>query len=148
MPKPRRLIQAAALESITPPDELTDSQSIARVVKVEANSVFACELPNKKTVLVELDPKFRNTIFIRRGGYVLVDLASADERPPNSRVVGDIINVVRDERVWRKQSYWPKEFVKKTYDHEYEDSTVGKMPPSDSEEEKEQEEKEREEKDP
>jgi probable RNA-binding protein EIF1AD len=65
--------------------------------------------------------------------------------------------VVRDEKAWRKMSYWyvpigyrvvcvqsansiiyrPKEFVKKsTYveDSDEEESTVGKMPPTDSDE--------------
>lgn len=106
MGKSRRTIQAAAQESITPPEELTASQSVARVVKAEGNGLYTCELPDKKTVLLELEPKFRNTVFIKRGGYVLVDLASAEERKEKSRIVGDIINIVRDERSWRKQHYW------------------------------------------
>jgi len=106
MGKPKRHAQAAAEESETPPDELTDAQSVARVVKAEGNNLYTCALPNAKTIIVELEPRFRNTIWIKRGGYVLVDLASADERPPNSRVVGEIVNVVRDEKAWRKQPYW------------------------------------------
>ncbi|KAK3307241.1 uncharacterized protein B0T15DRAFT_492727 [Chaetomium strumarium] len=137
MGKPRRAIQTAAQESLTPPDELTATQSVARVVKAEGSSLFTCELPNGKPVTVELDPKFRNTIFIIRGGYVLVDLASVEERPSNSRVAGAIINIVRDEKAWRKQLYWPKEFaMRNTYAEEEDDeSNTGKMPPSDSEEE-------------
>lgn len=107
MGKPIRAhVQAAARMSMTPPEKLTESQSIARVVKAEGNSIWTCELPNGKQILVELDPLFRNTVFIRRGGYVLVDLASADERAKSSRVVGEIVNVVREERDWRKQPYW------------------------------------------
>ncbi|KAM7186326.1 hypothetical protein V8F33_011900 [Rhypophila sp. PSN 637] len=138
MGKPKRSnVLAVAEESMTPPDELTTTQSLARVVKAEGNSLYTCALPTTKPILVELEPRFRNTMWIRRGGYVLVDMASKDERPANSRVVGEIINVVRDEKQWRKQPYWPKEFIKNTYDddEEDEDSTVGKMPPSDSEEE-------------
>ncbi|KXX81144.1 putative RNA-binding protein EIF1AD [Madurella mycetomatis] len=139
MSKPKRAhVQAAAQMSATPPDELTESQFIARVVKAEGNNRWTCELPNKKPILVELDSLFRNTVFIRRGGYVLVDLASADECSKSSRVVGEIINVVSEEREWRKQPYWPKNFIKSTYgDDEDEDTTVGKMPPSDSEGEEE-----------
>ena len=106
MGKPKRNVLAAAEESMTPPEALTDSQSLARVVKAEGNNLYTCELPNTKPILVELEPRFRNTIWIKRGGYVLVDLASADERPASSRVVGEIINVVRDEKAWRKQGYW------------------------------------------
>jgi probable RNA-binding protein EIF1AD len=108
MGKPKRsAVLAAAQESTTPPNELSPSQFIARVVKAEGNSIYTCELPNKKPILVELEPRFRNAIYIKRRGYVLVDLASADERAKSgSRVVGEIINVVREEKEWRKQPYW------------------------------------------
>ena len=109
MGKPKRSnVQAAAEESISPPDEITHTQSVARVVKAEGNSLYGCVLPNTKPILVELEPRFRNAIRIKRRGYVLVDMASStsDERAPNSRVVGEIINVVRDEKIWRKKPYW------------------------------------------
>ena len=107
MGKPKRsALAAAAEESVTPPDQLTESQSLARVVKAEGNNLYTCTLPNTKIIVVELEPRFRNAIWIKRGGYVLVDLASAEERPATSRVVGEIINVVRDEKAWRKQPYW------------------------------------------
>jgi probable RNA-binding protein EIF1AD len=108
MPRPKRTaLLAAAEESTSPPDTLTDSQSIARVVKAEGNSLYTCALPNTKTVLVELDPKFRNTIWIKRGGYVLIDLETMEERlKSGSKVIGEIVNVVRDEKAWRKMGYW------------------------------------------
>ncbi|KAI1306808.1 hypothetical protein F5Y03DRAFT_128442 [Xylaria venustula] len=134
MARPKRDVRAAAEESTTPPDSLTASQSVARVIKAEGNSLYSCSLPSQRTVLVELAVRFRNTIWIKRGGYVLVDLT-----PPNEtkgKVEGEIVNVVREEKEWRKQSYWPKEFAKATYDDEEdEESTVGRMPPSDSEDE-------------
>ena len=107
MGKPKRnAIAAAAEESTTPPDALTESQSVARVVKAEGNSLYTCALPNAKSIVVELEPRFRNAIWIKRGGYVLVDLATMEERPKGSRVVGEIVNIVRDEKAWRKQPYW------------------------------------------
>jgi len=106
MGRPKRSVQAAAEDTLNPPDELTPAQSIARVVKAEGNNLYTCELPNKKTVVLELEPKFRNTVWLKRGGYVLIDVGSAEERKSGSRVVGEIINVVRDEKLWRKQAYW------------------------------------------
>ncbi len=102
----KRHFLAAAHEYLAPPDELTKTQFIARVVRAEGNSLYACELPNGKPIVAELQPKFRNTIFTRRGGYVLVDLESAGERSKTSRVMGEIINIVRDEKEWRKHPYW------------------------------------------
>ncbi|GAP84888.1 putative translation initiation factor 1a if-1 protein [Rosellinia necatrix] len=134
MGRPKRDVRAAAEESTTPPDELAPAQHVARVIKAEGNSLYSCLLPNQQTILVELAARFRSTIWIKRAGYVLVDLAPPDEK--RGRVEGEIVNVVREEKEWRKRSYWPKEFAKAPYDEdEDEESTVGKMPPSDSEEE-------------
>lgn len=159
MGKPRRNIVAAAEETTTPPDELTADQVIARVVKPEGNSLYTCALPNQKTVLVELEQRFRNTIWIKRGGFVLVDRTPNEERAKaNSKLDGEIINVVRDEKAWRKMPYWyvflhplplslhpfccqgsnemstyrPQEFPKVTYQDD-EDMNPRDLPPSDSE---------------
>ncbi|CAJ2514186.1 Uu.00g023050.m01.CDS01 [Anthostomella pinea] len=134
MGRPKRDVRAAAEESTTPPDQLTETQSLAKVIKAEGNSLYSCLLPNQRTVLVELVARFRNTIWIKRGGYVLVDLIPVKEQ--TGRVEGEIVNVVREEKEWRKHNYWPKEFVKSTYEDDDDGkSTVGKMPPSDSEDE-------------
>ena len=105
MGKSKRNILAVAEQSTTPPDELNEDQSIARVIKIEGNHRYTCELPSKKPILVELEDRFRSTIWIKRGGYVLVDLTFSEERK-GSRVIGEIVNVVRDEKDWRKQPYW------------------------------------------
>lgn len=103
----RAALAAAANESSTPPSVLNPSQSVARVVGAEGSSVYTVALPSAKTVPVELAPLFRNTIWLKRGGYVLVDLASmADRQKSGSRIVGEIVNVVRDEKAWRKMAYW------------------------------------------
>ncbi|KAI1850047.1 hypothetical protein JX265_003421 [Neoarthrinium moseri] len=133
MGRPKRNVLAAAESSMTPPDELNESQSLARVVKAEGNNLYSCSLPDKRAVIVELAERFRNTIWIKRGGYALIDLYPIKE--VKGRVEGEIVNVVRDEREWRKQKYWPKEFVRVTDDDDDDESNVGKMPPSDSEDE-------------
>lgn len=107
MGRPKRNILAAAEESTTPPNELSENQSVARVGKPDGNNLYTCILPNTKTVVVELAQRFRNTIWIKRGGFVLVDLTSSEERTKaNSKVQGEIVNVVRDEKAWRKMPYW------------------------------------------
>ncbi|UPK96546.1 hypothetical protein LCI18_007481 [Fusarium solani-melongenae] len=135
MGRPKRNVLAAAEESMTPPDTLGPGQSIVRVVKPEGNNLYTCELPDTKPLTLELAQRFRNTIWIKRGGFVLAE--RYQESKEDTRAMGEIVNVVRDEKLWRKQAYWPKEFAKNTYDlNDSEDeSNVGKMPPSDSEEE-------------
>ena len=104
MGRPKRNVTAAAEETSTPPSALEATQSIARVIKAEGNSLYSCTLPNKTQVLVELPSRFRNTIWIRRGGYVLIDTKEADVR--QNKIDGEIINVVREEHAWRKEAYW------------------------------------------
>lgn len=104
MGKPKRNIISAAEETSTPPSALTSTQSIAQVIKAEGNSLYSCTLPNKQTVLVELEARFRNVIWIKRRGYVLIDTKDANVR--QNKIDGEIVNVVRDERLWRKQAYW------------------------------------------
>jgi probable RNA-binding protein EIF1AD len=104
MGRPKRNVFATAEETSTPPSSLTTTQAIARVIKAEGNCLYSCTLPEKKTILVELPSRFRNTIWIKRGGYVLIDTKEADVR--QNRIDGEIINVVRDEHLWRKEAYW------------------------------------------
>ena len=104
MGRPKRNVVAAAEETSTPPSTLTSTQSIARVIKAEGNSLYSCFLPDMKTTLVELSSRFRNTIWMKRGGYVLIDTKGAEVR--QNKLDGEIINVVRDEHVWRKEPYW------------------------------------------
>jgi probable RNA-binding protein EIF1AD len=104
MGRPKRNVLAAAEESLTPPDTLQANHSLARVVKPEGNNLYACELPNGKPITLELAQRFRNTIWIKRGGFVLAELYAADGQ--DVRAAGEIINVVRDEKLWRKQPYW------------------------------------------
>lgn len=132
MGKPKRTVLAAAAETSNPPAELTSTQSIARVVKTAGNSLYTCTLPGGKQILAELPSRFRNAIWIKNGGFVLVDTKDAEAR--DNKLGGEIQNVVRDDREWRKQAYWPKEFPKVSsypVDSDEEDSVVGKMPPAD-----------------
>jgi probable RNA-binding protein EIF1AD len=109
MPKPRRNLQATAEETMTPPPSLTSTQSIARVLQAAGNNLYRVELPEDSTKALLLDSKalparFRSTIWIKRGGFVLIDVDAMKER--ENKLDGEIVNVVRNEKEWRKQSYW------------------------------------------
>ncbi|KAI4652612.1 uncharacterized protein J4E79_008919 [Alternaria viburni] len=135
MARPKRNVLATIDSTITPPDALAPNHAIARITKAEGKNIYAAELSDGKPVLAELEARFRSTVWIKRGSYVVIDMSALADR--ENKLDGEIVNVVRDEKAWRKMSYWPKEFVKKsTYvqDSDDEESTVGKMPPSDSDE--------------
>ncbi|RYN39016.1 hypothetical protein AA0113_g1093 [Alternaria arborescens] len=135
MARPKRNVLATIDSTITPPDAMSPNHVIARITKAEGKNIYAAELPDGKPVLAELEARFRSTVWIKRGSYVVVDTSALADR--ENKLDGEIVNVVRDEKAWRKMAYWPKEFVKKsTYveDSDEEESTVGKMPPTDSDE--------------
>jgi probable RNA-binding protein EIF1AD len=104
MGRPKRNLLATAEETLTPPDALSEGQSIARVTKAAGNNLYNADLPSGRPILVELPSRFRSTIWIKRGSYVVVDTKALADR--DNKLDGEIINVVRDEREWKKQSYW------------------------------------------
>ncbi|KAJ5312485.1 hypothetical protein N7508_003315 [Penicillium antarcticum] len=120
-----------------PPDSLTDTQQIVRAIKATGNNIYLIEHTDKSQVLVELPARFRSTIWIKRGSYVVVDTQGQEER--DNKIRGEIVNVVRDEKAWRKAPFWPKEFVKQpaqvAADSDEEESRVGQMPSSSDESE-------------
>ena len=104
MPRPKRHLLATAEETANPPAELESDQAIARVVKGEGKNLYLVQLPSTKSLLVELPSRFRSQIWIKRGGFVLVDTSAFEER--DNKLDGEIVNIVRDEKQWRKQAYW------------------------------------------
>jgi probable RNA-binding protein EIF1AD len=139
MPRPKRNVLAAAQAASEPPTSLPEHHRIARVIKAEGNSLFSVTLPSEEILLVELAAPLRNTFWIRRGGYVIVDTAALADR--DNKLSGEIVTVLMQEKNWRKTDYWPTEFAKRnTYsddddDDEQEESNIGKLPTSDSEDE-------------
>ena len=136
MGKPRRNLFSTAEETTNPPASLPETQQICRVRGAAGNNLYQVNTVDGSELLVELAQKFRSTIWIKRGNYVVVDTSTLAER--DNKISGEIINVVRDEKVWAKMAWWPASFKtgRRGYgDSDDEESTVGKMPPSDSEEE-------------
>lgn len=105
MARPKRNLLATAAETSTPPAVLDEGHAIARVKKAEGKNLYLVELPSvKEPLLVELPSRFRSQIWIKRGGYVVVNTFAFEDR--DNKLSGEIVNVVRDERQWRKQAYW------------------------------------------
>jgi probable RNA-binding protein EIF1AD len=134
MPRPKRDIQAVAQETVTPPDMLSTSQTIAQVKQAAGNNLYHLELPSAEVILAELPARFRSTIWIKRNSFVLVDTSALADR--DNKLGGEIVNVVRDEKAWRKMSYWPAEFAAKASSYANDSEDEGpQMPPSENEDE-------------
>jgi probable RNA-binding protein EIF1AD len=136
MPPPRRKLQATVEETLNPPVTLASTQQITRIIKAAGNNLYSVEAPSGKELLVELQGRFRSSIWLRRGGYVLVDTDRTVFGDRENKIDGEIVNVVREEKRWRKMRYWPAEFAKKQLEQTQSDedeSKVGRMPSSDEE---------------
>ena len=95
---------ATAQETVLPRESMPPNQSIARVQTCVGNNIYSVELPSKAVILVELPAKFRSTFWLKRGGFVVVDTDALVSR--DNKLEGEIVNVVRDDKLWRKQAYW------------------------------------------
>ncbi|KAK0253282.1 hypothetical protein LTR35_005704 [Friedmanniomyces endolithicus] len=134
MPKPKRNINAVAEATLMPPDLLAPHHLIAKLKQAAGKNLYYLDTAAGATLLAELNQKFRSTIWLRRGSYVVVDTASLADR--DNKLGGEIVNVVGDEKAWRKMSYWPAEFAKKTSSYAEDSNDEGpQMPPSNDEEE-------------
>jgi probable RNA-binding protein EIF1AD len=106
MPKkaPRRILSTIDdLTSAPPPNPLPPNLILARITQAQGKNLFTCTLPSGEAVLAELAPIFRGKAWLRRGGYVVID-TNAVER--ENKIVGQISNVVRNEKEWRRMEYW------------------------------------------
>lgn len=137
MPRPKRDLHAVAQETVTPPAQLPNDHHIARVKHNAGSNLYHLELAAPAAadmLLAELPARFRSTIWIKRGSFVVVDTSARAGR--DNKLGGEIVNVVRDEKAWRKMAYWPAEFAaKKSFYDEDSDDEGPRMPPSDSEDE-------------
>lgn len=104
MGPPRRKLLATAEETLSPPSVLPEGHVIAKVIRATGNNVYSAELPSKESILVELPARFRSTIWMKRGSFVVVDTNALEER--DNKLSGQIVNIVRDEKAWRKASFW------------------------------------------
>jgi probable RNA-binding protein EIF1AD len=104
MPRPKRNLLATIDSTVTPPDALPTGHYIARITTAAGNNLYNAELPGGKPVLAELEAKFRSTVWIKRGSYVVIDTSSLADR--ENKLDGEIVNIVRDEKAWRKMPYW------------------------------------------
>ena len=105
MGRPKRSFLLTVEETSSPPATLPDSHVIARVEKAEGNNLYSVQSAHAgEFLLVELSARFRSQIWIKRGGYVVVDTNAFKDR--ENKLNGEIVNVIRDEKLWRKQTYW------------------------------------------
>ena len=110
MGRSKRSFLATAEETSSPPASLPTGHIIAQIIKAEGTYLYSVHIPShSEPLLVELPSRFRSQIWIKRGGYVVVNTSAFDNR--DNKLDGEIENIVRNEREWRKYPYWLEPFL-------------------------------------
>jgi probable RNA-binding protein EIF1AD len=104
MARPKRALHATIDSTVTPPSMLPPNHVLARITKAAGKNLYNAELPDGTPILAELEAKFRSVVWIKRGSFVVVDTSALADR--ENKLDGEIVNVVRDEKDWRKMAYW------------------------------------------
>jgi len=121
--------QQALSQNTECPETLQPSNEIVQVKSSQGQYLYMVENCLGVEYLVELPSRFRNVAWIKRGGFVVVELLESSD----IKIKGNIVEVVRDLKKWRSMGYWPDEFKAVNKD----DSEERDMWPKSSDEETE-----------
>lgn len=110
----KKKIQKLGQMTFDPPHELPEHQKIACVMEIRDHDLYLCKTSSDEILLTELPPRFRCKIWVRRGGFVVIDTHAFDKK--GGKIQAEIIMVIQNEKMWKKKEYWPEVFKKDTYE--------------------------------
>lgn len=85
----------------------TSEQEIVRVLESRGNNLHQVESADKNTFLISMPTKFRRTVWVKRGDYILIEpIAEGD------KVKGEMVRVLSNEHIkyFKKNNKWPVMF--------------------------------------
>ncbi|KAF9314533.1 putative RNA-binding protein eif1ad [Podila horticola] len=98
----------ATTDIITDIPELEEGQQFARVLGSRGKSIHEVQFPDGAEILVNLPPKFRSLVWVKRGSYVIIEPAEEEDK---TKVAGDIAAVLFPDHIkkYKQQGIWPFE---------------------------------------
>ncbi|KAG0303636.1 putative RNA-binding protein eif1ad [Dissophora globulifera] len=93
---------------LTEVPELEEGQRFARVLGTRGKNVHDVQFSDGDELLVNLPPKFRSLVWVKRGSYVIIQPADEDDR---TKVGGDITAVLFPDHIkqYKQDGIWPFE---------------------------------------
>ncbi|KAG0317473.1 putative RNA-binding protein eif1ad [Dissophora globulifera] len=93
---------------LTEVPELEEGQRFARVLGTRGKNVHDVQFSDGDELLVNLPPKFRSLVWVKRGSYVIIQPADEDDR---TKVGGDITAVLFPDHIkqYKQEGIWPFE---------------------------------------
>ncbi|KAF9966011.1 hypothetical protein BGZ70_003555 [Mortierella alpina] len=88
--------------------ELEEGQRFARVLGSRGKNIHEVQFQNGEELLVNLPPKFRSLVWVKRGSYVIIEPA---EEADKTKVEGDIVAVLFPDHIkkYKQRGIWPFE---------------------------------------
>ncbi|KAF9909174.1 putative RNA-binding protein eif1ad [Lobosporangium transversale] len=88
--------------------ELEEGQRFARVTNARGNNIHEVQYQDGQGLLVNLPPKFRNLVWVKRGSYVIIQPADEEDK---TKVAGDIVAVLFPDHIkqYKQKGIWPFE---------------------------------------
>ncbi|KAF9436612.1 hypothetical protein BGZ76_003453 [Entomortierella beljakovae] len=88
--------------------ELEEGQQFARVLASRGKNIHEVQYKNGEDLLVNLPPKFRSLVWVKRGSYVIIQPADEQDK---TKVSGDIVAVLFPDHIkqYKQQGIWPFE---------------------------------------
>ncbi|XP_030762835.1 probable RNA-binding protein EIF1AD [Sitophilus oryzae] len=85
----------------------TEDQRIVKVLSSPGNNLHEVEDSDGSKFLVSMPPKFRRTMWVIRGGYILIEPIKEGKK-----VKGEIVRILTKEQIqhFRKENVWPNAF--------------------------------------
>eukprot|EP00191_Tetraselmis_sp_GSL018_P000904 CAMPEP_0177608164 /NCGR_PEP_ID=MMETSP0419_2-20121207/18317_1 /TAXON_ID=582737 /ORGANISM="Tetraselmis sp., Strain GSL018" /LENGTH=236 /DNA_ID=CAMNT_0019102819 /DNA_START=118 /DNA_END=825 /DNA_ORIENTATION=- len=112
----------------------TENQAIVRAREPRGSNIFQVEYPNGLQTLVLLPARFQRRLWVRKGGYVIIE-KSEEAEIEGSKITGTISAVLFPEHVreLKKQpGVWPSEFEDSSQAQDVLQSGSGAPQPSNS----------------
>ncbi|OLL26413.1 S1-like domain-containing protein [Neolecta irregularis DAH-3] len=94
--------QQALSQSAECLETLDPSNEIVKIKSSQGQYLYMVENCRGEEYLVELPRKFRSVAWIKRGGFVVVELLESSD----IKIKGNIVQIVRDLKKWRGKEYW------------------------------------------
>jgi len=81
---------------------------------------------------IELPPRFRKSLWIRRGSFIVINIFETTEETSSSKLDGEVAIVLQPDQVksWKKRGLWPNHLDPKAEESEEDVELENEIPES------------------
>eukprot|EP01089_Gocevia_fonbrunei_P020388 TRINITY_DN7595_c0_g1_i3.p1 TRINITY_DN7595_c0_g1~~TRINITY_DN7595_c0_g1_i3.p1 ORF type:complete len:134 (-),score=29.82 TRINITY_DN7595_c0_g1_i3:25-426(-) len=100
--------------------EPTEDQQIVQVTEIRGTNILGVKFANGEEILCLMPAKFRKTVWVKKGGYVLIEPFTEmikKEKYKDVKLKGRVVHVLFPPHIkqYKKQGIWPSAFDGTTF---------------------------------